>query len=117
MNNKIKKGYPDNLIILQEFKNYPLNDPNDSQNKSISFTGLEDSSDCREFLRVQYNLNSLYKQELEFMCKSCKEQTEALLNEIDGLKEKLERYEEKILVFETATSDVVRLFLICVLNA
>lgn len=51
------------------------------------------------------------------MCKSCKEQTEALLNEIDGLKEKLERYEEKILVFESATSDVVRLFLILILNA
>lgn len=71
--------------------------------------GFDESSDCREFLRVQYNLNNLYRQELEFMCKSCKEQTDTLLNEIDNLKDKLRNYEEKIQALETVTSQVVRM--------
>lgn len=83
-------------------------DPNDSNiTKSMSVNGLDESSDCREFLRVQYNLNNLYKQELEMMCKSCNDQTDALMNEIDSLKEKLNQYEEKINVLESTSCDIV----------
>lgn len=41
------------------------------------------------------------------MCKSCKEQTDILLNEIDAMKDKLRNYEEKIQTLESTTSDAV----------
>lgn len=56
---------------------------------------LDDTSECREFLRVQYNLNNLYKQELELICKTCKQQRQELLKQIDMLKAKLRNYEDK----------------------
>lgn len=57
---------------------------------------FDDTSECREFLRVQYNLNNLYKQELELICKTCKQQRQELLKQIDMLKAKLQNYEDKL---------------------
>lgn len=57
---------------------------------------IDDTSECREFLRVQYNLNNLYKQELELICKTCKQQRQELLKQIDMLKAKLQNYEDKL---------------------
>lgn len=57
---------------------------------------FDDTSECREFLRVQYNLNNLYKQELELICKTCKQQRQELLKQIDILKAKLQNYEDKL---------------------
>lgn len=57
---------------------------------------FDDSSECREFLRVQYNLNNLYKQELELICKTCKQQRQELLKQIDMLRVKLQNYEDKL---------------------
>ena len=65
----------------------------DHTDLSNSLNLLNDSSECREFLRVQYNLNNLYKQELEYVCKSCKDQVQELSTEIDELKNKLADYE------------------------
>lgn len=60
------------------------------------YSSHDESSECRELLRVQYNLNSLYKQELEFMCKTCTDQTQSLLSEIETLKAKIQSYEDQI---------------------
>lgn len=42
------------------------------------------------------------------MCRSCKEQTETLINEIDNLKEKVQKYEDRISTMEFSSSDMVR---------
>lgn len=81
-------------ILLQEIQNKPQGGSgydNDSEFKKY----FDESSECREFLRVQYNLNNLYKQELESICKTCKKQRQDLLKQIDNLKSKLQSYEDK----------------------
>lgn len=70
-----------------------------SENQKLS--SHDESSECRELLRVQYNLNDLYKQELEFMCKTCTNQTQSLLSEIDALKAQIHSYEDQIREMET----------------
>lgn len=80
-------------IMLQEMQKNPQiasNCDDASLNKYF-----DDSSECREFLRVQYNLNNLYKQELEMICKTCKKQRQDLFKQIDVLKSKLQSYEDK----------------------
>lgn len=86
--------------------NSAANDLSENQ----KYSSYDDSSECRELLRVQYNLNNLYKQELEFMCKTCANQTQTLLGEIDALKAKIQSYEDRIRqIDQNATIDVVRL--------
>lgn len=99
-------------LLLKEFKAFSTADPNDSHTtkSATSVNGFDESSDCREFLRVQYNLNNLYKQELEMMCKSCNDQTDVLMTEIDDLKTKLRRYEEKIQMLEATSGDMVKFY-------
>lgn len=67
---------------------------------------MDDSSECREFLRVQYNLNNLYKQELELICKTCKVERAELLKQIDLLKSKIQSYEDKFNAAETIDKTV-----------
>lgn len=99
------------IDFLQEFKTISITEPNDSNTtKSVSVNGMDETSDCREFLRVQYNLNNLYKQELEMMYKSCNDQTDALMTEVDNLREKLQKYEEKINTLELTSSEMVSNF-------
>lgn len=81
-------------ILLQEIQNNSQFG-NGGDNDSESNKYFDDSSECREFLRVQYNLNSLYKQELQLICKTCKQQRQELLKQIDNLKLKLQSYEDK----------------------
>lgn len=78
------------------------------------YSSYDESSECRELLRVQYNLNNLYKQELEFMCKTCTDQTHSLRSEISALKAKIQSYEDHIRQIDTLDSangvaEVVRL--------
>ncbi|XP_055310223.1 uncharacterized protein LOC129573573 [Sitodiplosis mosellana] len=80
-------------ILLQEIQNNPQ--VGSGRNDSEFDQYLDESSECREFLRVQYNLNNLYKQELELICKTCKKQRQELLKQIDDLKLKLQNYEDK----------------------
>lgn len=82
-------------IMLQEIQSNPQGG-NDQGNGSTFNQFIDDSSECREFLRVQYNLNNLYKQELEIICKVCKKQRQDLIKQIDNLKSKLQMYEEKL---------------------
>lgn len=93
------------VILLKEIQ--------DNLNTSISNTDsstlnkyFDDSNECREFLRVQYNLNNLYKKELETVCKIYKKRTNQLLNEIDSLKSNLESYKEKLKVAEETDNQV-----------
>lgn len=90
-----------------------LNEIQDNLNTSISNTDssalnkyFDDSHECREFLRVQYNLNNLYKKELEMVCKTCKKRIHQLLNEIDSLKSKLESCNEKLKMAEETENRV-----------
>lgn len=80
-------------IMLQEIQNNSQLkiDQDDSEINKY----FDDSSECREFLRVQYNLNNLYKKELEIICKTCKKQKQELLKQIGSLKSKLQIYESK----------------------
>lgn len=87
-------------IMLQEIQNNPQL-RNDQANDSKINKYFDDSSECREFLRVQYNLNNLYKKELEFICKTCTKQRQELQKQIDSLKLKLQNYESK----ESATNN------------
>lgn len=73
------------------------------------YSSHDESSECRELLRVQYNLNNLYKQELEFMCKTCTDQTQSLLSEVDALKLKCQSYEDQIRHIEQSTNGVAEL--------
>lgn len=73
------------------------------------YSSHDESSECRELLRVQYNLNNLYKQELEYMCKTCTDQTQSLLNEIEALKAKIQSYEDQIRQIEQNASSVTEL--------
>lgn len=82
-------------ILLQEIQTNPQ-DGTDQGNFSSFNKFFDDSSECREFLRVQYNLNNLYKQELEIICNVCKKQRHDLLKQIDNLKSKIQIYEEKL---------------------
>lgn len=70
------------------------------------YSSHDESSECRELLRVQYNLNNLYKQELEFMCKTCTDQTQSLLSEIEALKVKIQIYEDQIRQIEQNANSV-----------
>lgn len=80
-------------LMLQEIqKNPQIASTHDDASLNKCF---DDSSECREFLRVQYNLNNLYKQELEMICKTCKKQRQDLFKQIDMLKSKLQSYEDK----------------------
>lgn len=80
-------------LMLQEIqKNPQIGSTHDDASLNKCFDG---SSECREFLRVQYNLNNLYKQELEMICKTCKKQRQDLFKQIDMLKSKLQSYEDK----------------------
>lgn len=80
-------------IMLQEIQTNPqIGSGRDDASGNKCF---DDSSECREFLRVQYNLNNLYKQELEMICKTCKKQRQDLLKQIDMLKSRLQSYEDK----------------------
>lgn len=81
-------------ILLQEIQNNPQVG-NDHHNDSDFDKYFDESSECREFLRVQYNLNNLYKQELALICKTCKKQRQELLKQIDSLKSKLQSYEDR----------------------
>lgn len=81
-------------IMLQDIQNNPQIGYG-LDNTSEFNKCFDDSSECREFLRVQYNLNNLYKQELELICKTCKKQRHDLLKQIDSLKAKLQNYEDK----------------------
>lgn len=81
------------------------NDLSENQ-KCLSY---DDSSECRELLRVQYNLNNLYKQELEFMCKTCTNQTQSLLGEIEALKVKIQSYEDQIRQIEQNADGVAQM--------
>lgn len=73
------------------------------------YSSHDESSECRELLRVQYNLNNLYKQELEYMCKTCTDQTQSLLNEIEALKAKMQSYEDQIRQVEQNANSVTEL--------
>lgn len=81
-------------IMLQEIQNNPQT-RNDQDNDSEINKYFDDSSECREFLRVQYNLNNLYRKELEIICKTCKKQRQELQKQIDSLRLKLQSYECK----------------------
>lgn len=95
-------------IMLQEIQNNPQVNGQRRDDSSAAGVGtsaaapsafhkqFDDTSECREFLRVQYNLNNLYKQELELICKTCKQQRQDLLKQIDMLKAKLQNYEDKL---------------------
>lgn len=97
------------LLLLKEIKeNGFYSSRSGGDDSKISSRYFDDSSECREFLRVQYNLNNLYKQELEYVCKTCKTQTQRLLKDIDALKYQLQRYEEKLKAAELNNS--VRFF-------
>lgn len=94
-------------ILLKEIQENLESNRNDS---SPFPRFVDDSSECREFLRVQYNLNSLFKQELEMVCKTCKKQTQQLLNEIDALKLKLDACKEKLKGAQLANTAVIYVF-------
>lgn len=83
----------------------PANDLSENQ----KYSSHDESSECRELLRVQYNLNNLYKQELEFMCKTCTNQTQSLLNEIEALKAKIQSYEDQIRKIEQNANGVAEM--------
>lgn len=87
------------VILLKEIQDN-LNTSISNADSSTLNKYFDDSNECREFLRVQYNLNNLYKKELEMVCKTCKKRTNQLLNEIDCLKSNLESYKEKLQVAE-----------------
>lgn len=98
---------------VKNAKSILLKEIQDNLNTSISNTDsstlnkyFDDSNECREFLRVQYNLNNLYKKELEMVCKTCKKRIHQLLNEIDSLKLKLESYKDKLNVAEETENRV-----------
>lgn len=94
------------ILLLKELKtlsNGATANGNDSS-EGLKYSSLDDSSECRELLRVQYNLNNLYKQELELMCKTCKNQTEQFLSEIDVMRAKIRSYEDKIRELENVTT-------------
>lgn len=93
------------MLLLKEIKANVGTDLTISETQKLS--SIDDSSECREFLRVQYNLNNLYKQELELVCKSCKNQTQQLINEIDVLKTKIQNYEDKLRYFESDNGEMV----------
>lgn len=81
-------------ILLQEIQNNSrIKISRDNDSKFSKY--FEETGECRELLRVQYNLNNLYKQELELICKTCKRQQQELLKQIDNLKSKLQKYEDK----------------------
>lgn len=81
-------------ILLQEIQNNcQIGSGHDNDSEFNKY--FDESRECREFLRVQYNLNNLYKQELELICKTCKKQRQELLKQIDNLKSKLQSYEDK----------------------
>lgn len=82
-------------IMIQEIQNNSQSG-NDNSNCSVFDKCIDDTTECRELLRVQYNLNNLYKQELEIICKVCKKQRHDLLKQIDNLKSKLSSHEEKL---------------------
>lgn len=93
-------------LLLMEIKANKRNSSdggNDSSEAQKSYS-VDDSSECRELLRVQYNLNYLYKQELEIMCKTCKTKSDQLTNEINQMKYKIEDYEDKIRELESITT-------------
>lgn len=98
-------------IMLQEIQSN-LQGVNDQGNGSTFTQFIDDSSECREFLRVQYNLNNLYKQELEIICKVCKKQRQDLIKQIDNLKSKLQMYEEKIQEKQFNNGEVISNFII-----
>lgn len=84
-------------LLLKEIQRATIeataaNDSSENQ----KYSSYDESSECRELLRVQYNLNNLYKQELEFMCKTCTDQTQSLLSEISALKTKIQSHEDHI---------------------
>lgn len=93
------------LMEIKASKRHSCDGGNDSSEALKSYS-MDDSSECRELLRVQYNLNHLYKQELEIMCKTCKSQTEELMSEINEMKSKIENYEDKIRELECVASTV-----------
>ncbi|XP_031620520.1 uncharacterized protein LOC116339048 [Contarinia nasturtii] len=81
-------------IILQEIQNNPYAE-NGCDNYSEANKCFNDSSECREFLRVQYNLNMCLRQELERICKICKKERQEFMKQIDSLKSKLQNYEDE----------------------
>lgn len=110
-NEEIRKAVKNaKSILLKEIqKNPQVNTSRDDNSIGLN-KYYDDSSECREFLRVQYNLNNLYKQELEWMCKTCKKQTHELLKEINCLKKKLLLYEDKLKI-NKSMADLVIIFL------
>lgn len=96
-------------LLLKEIKEngYYSSRSGGGDDSKISGRYFDDSSECREFLRVQYNLNNLYKQELELVCKTCKVQTQTLLKEIDSLKQQLQSHQDQLKAAELNNNAMV----------
>lgn len=76
-------------IMLQEIQTNPQR--TNYQESEISFNQkLDNYDECREFLRVQYNINNLYKQELEVICQKYRAQKQNYLKQIEVLREKIQ---------------------------
>lgn len=90
-------------IMFQEIQTYPKFENGHYGNHAEYNKYFDDSSECREFLRVQYNLNNLYRKELEMICKKCKNQRQELMKEINNLRVKLQKCEDN-----SRTSEVIK---------